>query len=142
MEPHLSVHDERITQQINTLIELVGGDPDDFSGTLIREQIETSLRLVGDGADLGEQKLITRSFKELRYALKVFRRYQDIRKVSIFGSARTPSDHADYRAAVDFAKQISEGDEWMVITGAGPGIMEAGHEGAGKAKSFGVNIRE
>ncbi|MBI1373098.1 MAG: LOG family protein [Phycisphaera sp.] len=140
MEPHLSVHDQRITEQINTLIELVGGDPGDFSGSLVREMMQTSLRLIGDGADLGEQKLITRSFKELRYALKVFRRYGDVKKISIFGSARTPSDHPDYRAAVRFAKSISEKD-WMVITGAGPGIMEAGHEGAGSAKSFGVNIR-
>ena len=52
--------------------------------------------------DNGDVKLIDKSFKELRYALKVFSPYRDVRKVSIFGSARTPESHPDYRQAADF----------------------------------------
>jgi len=80
------------------------------------------------------------SKKELRYAMKVFRGYRETRKISIFGSARTPAEHPDYQAAVEFSRRISESG-WMVITGAGDGIMRAGHEGPGRAGSFGVAIR-
>lgn len=97
-------------------------------------------RLARDGAGRGDLKLLTSSFKELRYAFKVFAPYQGIRKVSIFGSSRTPSDHPDFRQAVDFARRMRERD-WMIITGAGDGIMGAGQRGAGRAASFGVAIR-
>ena len=83
---------------------------------------------------------MSRSLKELRYALKVFRPYRGTRKISVFGSARTPEDHPDYQAAVAFSRQMAEAG-WMVITGAGDGIMRAGHGGAGRAASFGVSIR-
>lgn len=138
--PSPSTRDDDVVEQLDALIARIGGDPGSLSGRLVREMMQTSLRLITDGADLGEQKLIARSFKELRYALKVFRAYRGQHKVSIFGSARTPPGHPDYQAAVDVAKGFAEHD-WMVITGAGDGIMRAGHEGAGKAKSFGVSIR-
>ena len=83
---------------------------------------------------------MSRSLKELRYALKVFRPYRGTRKISVFGSARTPEDHPDYQAAVAFSRNMAEAG-WMVITGAGDGIMRAGHGGAGRAASFGVSIR-
>jgi uncharacterized protein (TIGR00730 family) len=85
-------------------------------------------------------KLLGRSFKELRYAFKVFKPYRARRKISIFGSARTAVDDPNYRLAADFAKRCAEAG-FMVITGAGGGIMAAGNEGAGKADSFGVAIR-
>lgn len=125
---------------IDQLITQVGGDPAQVSGRLLREMIQSALRLVGDRADMGELKLMSRSFRELRYALKVFRAYGDRHKISIFGSARTPHDHPDYLATVQFAQRCVERG-WMVITGAGGGIMRAGHEGAGKDESFGVSIR-
>jgi hypothetical protein len=125
---------------IDDLIARVGGKPDDESGRLIREMIQSALRLAPDQADLGELKLVSRSFSELRYALKVFRPYQDRHKISIFGSARTPPDHPDYAATVRFSQRCVQAG-WMVITGAGGGIMRAGHEGAGKQESFGVSIR-
>ena len=78
--------------------------------------------------------------KELRYAFKVFAPYQEIRKVSIFGSARTPSDHPEFVQAVEFARRMRQ-HEWMIITGAGDGIMGAAQRGAGRAGSFGVAIR-
>jgi len=97
-------------------------------------------RLARDGAGRGDLKLLTNSFKELRYAFKVFAPYHDIRKVSIFGSSRTPASHPDYVLAVAFARRMRE-RQWMVITGAGDGIMGAGQHGAGRAGSFGVAIR-
>jgi uncharacterized protein (TIGR00730 family) len=97
-------------------------------------------RLARDGAHRGDLKLLTNSFKELRYAFKVFAPYHGIRKVSIFGSSRTPADHPDYLQAVAFARRMRE-RHWMVITGAGDGIMGAGQRGAGRAASFGVAIR-
>jgi uncharacterized protein (TIGR00730 family) len=102
--------------------------------------MHTAVELVRDGASDGEMKLISRSLKELRYALKVFRDYADTPKVSIFGSARTPEDHPAYQTAETFARAMA-GAGWMVITGAGDGIMRAGHGGAGREASFGVGIR-
>ena len=97
-------------------------------------------RLARDGAGRGDLKLLTTAFKELRYAFKVFAPYHDHRKVSIFGSSRTPVDHPDYIQADAFARRMRE-RRWMVITGAGDGIMGAGQRGAGRAASFGVAIR-
>jgi hypothetical protein len=108
--------------------------------SLVREMLETSLRLLRDETDLRDIKLLNAALRELRYAFKVFAPYDGVRKVSIFGSARTQPDAPTYRAAVDFAQRIVE-QGWMVITGAGPGIMRACQEGAGREQSFGVNIR-
>jgi len=127
-------------EAIDALIRETGGEPQSFDGQLVREMIATALKLIGDGADTGELKLINRSFKELRYALKVFRPYRAVRKVTVFGSARTPEDAPAFQSAVRFGQRISDAG-WMVITGAGDGIMKAGHGGAGRESSFGVAIR-
>ena len=134
------LHDAEVADGLNALIAQVGGEPDSFDGQLVREMMTTALKLVRDGADTGELKLISRSLKELRYAMKVFRPYAGTQKISIFGSARTPEDHPTYQAAVDFSRLCSAAG-WMVITGAGDGIMKAGHGGAGREGSFGVAIR-
>jgi len=97
-------------------------------------------RLARDGAHRGDLKLLTNAFKELRYAFKIFAPYHDVRKVSVFGSARTPSDHPEFVQAVEFARRMRE-RRWMIITGAGDGIMGAAQHGAGRAGSFGVAIR-
>ncbi len=134
------VHDPEIIDALNGLIEQTGGDPTSFDGQLIREMMQATLKLARDQADTGELKLINRSLKELRYAMSVFRPYRAVRKISLFGSARTPDDHPHYKAAERFSRVISEAG-WMVITGAGDGIMKAGHGGAGRPSSFGVAIR-
>jgi uncharacterized protein (TIGR00730 family) len=107
---------------------------------LFEDLMVTLTRLARDEAGRGDVKLLHKAFGELRYALKVFTPYQDIRKVSIYGSARTPEDDPDYQTAFAFARRMCEAD-WMVITGAGDGIMKAGHGGAGRDASFGVAIR-
>jgi len=107
---------------------------------LLAEMLVTVCRLANDRCDRGELKILNRALKELRYAFKVFAPYRDIHKVSIFGSSRTPPEAPEYIQAVNFARRMRE-ESWMVITGAGDGIMRAGHGGAGREASFGVAIR-
>jgi len=107
---------------------------------LFQDMLVTLTRLARDQTDRGDIKLLHKALAELRYALKVFAPYTETRKVSIFGSSRTPEDHPDYLTAVDFARRMCESG-WMIITGAGDGIMKAGHGGAGREASFGVAIR-
>lgn len=107
---------------------------------LLAELMVTICRLARDRTGRGELKMLNRAMKELRYAFKTFAPYQHVRKVSIFGSSRTPQGHPEYEAAVQFARRMRE-ENWMVITGAGDGIMQAGHGGAGREASFGVAIR-
>lgn len=132
--------DPDITERIDRLIADMGGKPGTFQAKLVRDLISTSLKLIPDGRDTGELKLITASVKELRYAYRVFGQHPEPHKVTIFGSARTPPTHPDYQAAVEFSRLMAA-EGWMVITGAGGGIMEAGHVGPGREKSFGVAIR-
>src|SRR6476660_3661223 len=89
-------------------------------GDLVGEIIANALKLLRDETNRGDVKLIDKSFKELRYALTVFAPYRDVRKVSIFGSARTLESHDDYRQAAAFGKAMAAAG-WMVITGAGGG---------------------
>ncbi len=102
--------------------------------------VHTLLRLHRDGNDRGDIKLLSRALGELRYAFKVFNPFSATRKISIFGSSRTKPEHPDYIAAMEYAKRMCAAG-WMVITGAGDGIMKAGHGGAGREASFGVAIR-
>jgi uncharacterized protein (TIGR00730 family) len=106
---------------------------------LLREMMVTICRLSADRVDRGDLKILNTALKELRYAFKVFTPYATIPKVSIFGSARTPEDHPQYLEAKKFAELIGR-EGWMVITGAGGGIMRAGHHGASRESSFGVSI--
>ena len=107
---------------------------------LYQDMLVTLCRLAHDGAGRGDVKLLHKSLAELRYGLKVFAPYAETRKITIYGSSRTPEGHPDYQAAIEFARRMSE-NGWMVITGAGDGIMKAGHGGAGREASFGVAIR-
>ena len=125
-------------ETLDKAVKLTGCDPEKFSGKRLREMLHTICKLPADNADSGEVKLLSHSLKEMRYALKVFRKYPG-RKISIFGSARTPENHPDYIACLNFSKALAE-NGWMVITGAGDGIMRAGHGGAGTENSFGVSI--
>src|SRR5438128_11570690 len=78
--------------------------------------------------------------QELRHAFRIFAPYRHMRKVSIFGSTRVKETDPYYHLARSVGESLAQAG-FMVITGAGPGIMQAGHEGAGPENSFGVNIR-
>lgn len=110
------------------------------SAESVRQLVVTALRLVSDGASAADLKLLSNAHKELRHAFRVFAPWEGVRKVAVFGSARTAPGSPDWVAAERFAEGIVRAG-WMVITGAGPGIMEAAQGGAGRQASFGVNIR-
>ncbi len=130
-----------LNEQIETLLETARRgevEPEDLE--LARQILVTGVLLLRDGTSRAELKLVNSALKELRHAFRVFRDYDQIRKVAVFGSARTPEDHPDWTHAHEFAGRMVE-TGWMVITGAGDGIMGAAQGGAGRASSFGVNIR-
>lgn len=108
---------------------------DQFAGIL-----RTLLKLAQDNTERGDLKILNRTLQELRRAFRIFAPYRHIRKVSIFGSTRVPAGDAYYDLARSVGRELASAG-YMVITGAGPGIMQAGHEGAGRENSFGVNIR-
>jgi uncharacterized protein (TIGR00730 family) len=107
---------------------------------LYRSMLETVAGMAGEGTEVIDLKVADSALAEMAEAFRVFRPFRRERKVTIFGSARTESDHPAYRCARDLAASVAEAD-WMVVTGAGPGIMAAGMEGAGRDRSIGVNIR-
>jgi uncharacterized protein (TIGR00730 family) len=110
------------------------------SPELIEELIVTALKMARDGMGTGDLKLMNRSLKELRYAAKVFAPYRGVRKVVVFGSARTAITEPEAQLAEEFGRRMVAND-YMVITGGGDGIMGAAQRGAGREHSFGLNIR-
>jgi len=110
------------------------------SPELIEELIATALKMARDKMGTGDLKLMNRALKELRYAAKVFAPYRDVRKVTIFGSARTALSEPEAQLAQEFGRQMVA-NKFMVITGGGDGIMGAAQRGAGRENSFGLNIR-
>jgi hypothetical protein len=129
--------DAELKRRIQDLIAYKGGGHNE---DLVVDVIENALKLLKDVEHRGDVRVIQTAVRELRYAFKLFAPFAQYRKVTIFGSARTMPNKIEYRQAVEFARRMAA-ENFMVITGAGPGIMCAGHEGAGPEKSFGVNIR-
>ena len=129
--------DPQLKSRIDELIRLKGGGHNEAE---VADIIENALKILSDVKDNGDVRVIQTAIRELRYAFRIFAPYAHKRKVTIFGSARTAPSKPEYQQAVEFGRQISAAG-FMVITGAGPGIMQAGHEGAGPENSFGVNIR-
>ena len=109
------------------------------TAALIEEIKATADKLYKDRAARGDLKILSRALRELRYAFKVFTPYRRNRKVTVFGSARTPASNPVYQHALEFGRKMA-GLGWMVLTGAGGGIMEAANAGAGREMSMGVNI--
>ena len=125
-----------LDQAIVDLVAAAGVRRDD---DLVFEMVVSALRMGREAVNRGDLKLVNAALKELRYSFLVFEPYDQVPKVSIFGSARLRSSDPAYTVARDFGAAMADAD-WMVITGAGPGIMEAGIEGAGADRAFGVNI--
>ena len=107
---------------------------------LARQLVESALALIDDQPTVLDLKIAGAALEEMREAFKMFAPFRDVPKVTIFGSARTQMADPLYMQARDVAAQLA-GAGWMVVTGAGPGIMQAGMEGAGRDKSIGVSIR-
>lgn len=126
-----------LDERIEALVHDAGAAPDE---DLVFEMVVSCLRMAREDADRAELKLVNSALKELRYSFRVFEPYVGIRKVSLFGSARIEEHDLEYEVARDMGRLMADAG-WMVITGAGPGIMSAGVEGAGLDRSFGVGIQ-
>ena len=129
--------DPELSRRIRELIAAKGGGANQDA---VEDIIESALKLLTDVKDSGDVRVIQTAVRELRYAFKLFAPYAHKRKVTIFGSARTLPAKIEYQQAVELGRKLAEAG-FMVITGAGSGIMQAGHEGAGRENSFGANIR-
>jgi uncharacterized protein (TIGR00730 family) len=137
-ERRYQLQDEEANRQVDALLERLR-----VPGGMWRYEAEmliTALKMYEDGAQVADLKIANSALKELRYGFKVFAPYRSVPKVTVFGSARTPADHPVSQQARSFGKRMTESG-WMVITGAGSGVMGAAQEGAGREKSFGMNIR-
>ncbi len=122
---------------IQALIDRVGGI---YHPALVREMIISALKAGQETSYLADMKMLNNTMKEMRYTNKVFAPYRQKKKVTIFGSARTAPEDFSYRLCLEFSRKLAEMG-YMIITGGGPGIMQAGNEGAGSENSFAVNIR-
>lgn len=107
---------------------------------LIQQTLATVVRLANSEIDRLDWKILSASLADMERGLQLFHTYRHVRKVTIFGSARTPQEAPEYKMAVDFARCVTKLG-FMVMTGGGGGIMQAGNEGAGKENSFGLNIQ-
>ena len=107
---------------------------------MFRQILTTVAKLGMEHDDLGDFKLVNTTLKELRHSFRLFYPYRNQRKVIVFGSSRTLENDPNYALALELSRQLVQ-QGFMVISGAGPGIMEAANRGAGKKNSFGVNIK-
>lgn len=134
--PTYTVEDETLSREIEELLNELRPNP---NLDLLREIFVTGVKLGQENSSRLDLKILRTSIKEMRYAFKVFSRYRKVPKISIFGSARCSQQSPEFQTAVEFASKMADSG-YMVITGAGEGIMRAGNLGAGKKRSFGLNI--
>lgn len=137
LELHFTRTNGPADEAIDQLMQLVG---DIQHPEIVREMILASLKAGQENAGEADLKLMNSSLKEMRFTSKVFGPYRNTKKVTVFGSARTRPEEPLYAMARDMGRKLVESG-YMVITGGGPGIMQAVNEGAGPEHSFGVNIR-
>jgi uncharacterized protein (TIGR00730 family) len=137
MKLHFKESNGPVDRRIHDLMEMVG---DVHHPQYIREMILCALKAGQEGMNRADLKLMNTTLKEMRFTGKIFGPYRGTRKVTVFGSARTRPEDPAYETAVLFGQKLREAG-YMVITGGGPGIMQAVNEGAGTDHSFGVNIR-
>lgn len=130
---------DRTNGELDEIIEDLMRRADVHHPKMIREMILSALKSGQENDYLADQKLMRTTMKEMRFTNKVFAPYRHRKKVSIFGSARTEESEPIYQKCVEFSRLLVE-QNYMVITGGGPGIMLAGNQGAGAENSFAVNI--
>lgn len=128
---------DALYEKIGQIIDL-RGDASDHQD-ILRELIFMAVGISEDPISKNDMKTFHAVFREMRHALSFFAPFTAIKKVSVFGSARTPPEDPIYAHAADFSRKMAR-EGFMVITGAGDGIMRAVQGGAGREKSFGLNI--
>lgn len=126
-----------VDNAIDRIMEMVGRIDHPF---IVREMILAALKAGQEASEPIDLKMMNSTLKEMRFTAKVFNPYHGIRKISVFGSARIRSSEPLYGLARELGRSLAHAG-YMVITGGGPGIMQAVNEGAGPEHSFGVNIR-
>ena len=127
----------QVTDAIRAMIAEAGvGENEE----LVARILATGVMLGAEGTSRLDLKITSAAIAEMREAFALFRPYAAARKVTVFGSARTQEDDSLYHQARDVAAALAA-QGWMVVTGAGPGIMQAAAEGAGAEMSLGVSIR-
>lgn len=122
------------------VIELLDQMPTLQHSKWIGQALATLVRIAGTEVERLDWKILSAALQDMERGFQIFYPYRHVRKVAIFGSARISPDTPEYRMAVDFAREVAQ-QGYMVMTGAGGGIMQAGNEGAGAEKSFGLNIK-
>ena len=122
------------------ITELIDQLPTLKDQQLIKQTLATIVRLADSEIDRLDWKILSASLVDMEQGFRLFYTYRHVRKITIFGSARTSPESPEYRMAVDFARCVTQLG-FMVMTGGGGGIMQAGNEGAGREQSFGLNIR-
>lgn len=135
----LSPSDYALKSLQTDLLTLIDQLPTLEHGKWIQRALAVLVRLTKEEIDRLDWKILTASMQDMERAFQVFYPYRHVRKVTIFGSARIAPGTPEYQLAAEFASYLAQ-QGFMVITGAGGGIMEAGNEGAGPEKSFGLNI--
>ncbi|BAQ61853.1 hypothetical protein GM3708_2259 [Geminocystis sp. NIES-3708] len=133
--------DKKYLYQQKNLQPLLNELPNYDGNKWLKKSLKTLGKIVKKNQiDVLEWKILTATLKDLEKGFRIFSDYRHYRKITIFGSARTPVDTLEYNLAKDFAKEVTELG-FMVLTGAGGGIMAAGNEGATSKNSFGLNIK-
>ena len=122
------------------VLQLLDRLPHIKHGEFIQLALATIVRMAESDIDRLDWKICNASLQDMERAFKTFYPYRHVRKIAIFGSARIAADTPEYALAVEFARRVTQ-QGFMVITGAGGGIMQAGNEGAGREQSFGLNIQ-
>lgn len=137
MDLYSSSHHKFSAQQLEELFANLSGHP---HRQFIQRALETLLRISASDTERINWKILTASLEDMEQGFSRFYPYRHTRKIAIFGSARTSPQQPEYQMAVNFARCMIESG-FMIITGAGGGIMQAGNEGAGRDNSFGLNIK-
>ena len=122
--------------ELNSLLDKLPQSP---NGDLMLQALATLTEIGQADTDRLDLKILSSTLKDVGRAFRILAPYRHDRKIAIFGSARTSPQAAEYQMAKDFSACVTS-QGFMVITGGGGGIMEAGNQGAGNGKSLGLNI--
>ncbi len=138
--PQVVLHFPRVNGPIDAAVDKLMAEVGVLRPEIVREMIIAALKAGQETGDPADLKLMNATLKEMRFTAKIFGPYRSIRKVTVFGSARMAPGLPAYRTARELGRALAR-NGYMLITGGGPGIMQAVNEGAGPEASFGVNIR-
>ena len=135
------MYDTQLPSAVLALLQqLLDALPLERDRRLAEELLTAAAELLFQHPATIDLKIAASAVREMGDAFEMFAPYVHIPKVSVFGSARTVADDPLYEQAREVAQHLAQAG-WTVVTGAGPGIMQAAMEGAGRDRSIGVQIR-